>query len=151
MYCVGYGSQGVHFYYMGAKLWIYIMLVNDKTLFKIKDNKRNFDEDMSDERYSMDPSNKFHNALDEYPTMHHFATQMCTHVHISVTKWCIVGYLCNAFGVYSTGAWVTKKISMLKSMLQTWHLIGWQHSHQPIRSHVSKSLLSNMEFNMDFI
>ena len=32
----------------------------------------------------------------------------------------------------------------------TWHLIGWQHSHQPIRSHVRKSLLTNMEFNMDF-
>ena len=26
------------------------------------------------------------------PTMHHFVTEMCTHVHISVTKWCIVGY-----------------------------------------------------------
>ena len=44
---------------------------------------------------------------------------------------------------------------MVKSMLankdfQTWHLIGWQHSRQPIRSHVRKSLLINMEFNMDF-
>ena len=48
-----------------------------------------------------------------------------------------------------------KNISMLKSMLlhkdfQTWHLIGWQHSRQPIRSHVKKSLLTNIEFNMDF-
>ena len=24
--------------------------------------------------------------------MHHFVTEMCTYVHISVTKWCIVGY-----------------------------------------------------------
>ena len=24
--------------------------------------------------------------------MHHFVTEMCTHMHISVTKWCIVGY-----------------------------------------------------------
>ena len=29
---------------------------------------------------------------DRYPTMHHFVTEMCTSVHISVTKWCIVGY-----------------------------------------------------------
>ena len=29
------------------------------------------------------------------PTMHHFVTEMCTHVHISVTKWCVVGYLSN--------------------------------------------------------
>ena len=43
------------------------------------------------------------------------------------------------------------EISMLKSMLvdkdfQTWHLIGWQHSWQPIRSHVRKPLLTNMDF-----
>ena len=28
----------------------------------------------------------------KYPTMYHFVTEMCTHVHISVTKWYIVGY-----------------------------------------------------------
>ena len=47
------------------------------------------------------------------------------------------------------------EMSILKSILvskdfQTWHLIGWQHSRQPIRSHVRKCLLTNMEFNMDF-
>ena len=35
---------------------------------------------------SIDPSHKSHNASDKYPTMHHFVTEMCTHVHISVTK-----------------------------------------------------------------
>ena len=45
---------------------------------------------------SMEPSHKSHNASDEYPTMHHFVTEMCTRVHISVTKWCIVGYWTNA-------------------------------------------------------
>ena len=29
--------------------------------------------------------------------MHHFVTEMCTHVYISVTKWCIVGYGTDAF------------------------------------------------------
>ena len=38
-----------------------------------------------------DPFHKSHNALDEYPTMHHFVTEMCMHMHISVTKWCIMG------------------------------------------------------------
>ena len=28
--------------------------------------------------------------------MHHFVSEMCTCVHISVTKWCIVGYLSDA-------------------------------------------------------
>ena len=39
---------------------------------------------------------KSHNAPLPYPTMHHFVTEMGTCVHISVTKWCIVGYLFNA-------------------------------------------------------
>ena len=38
------------------------------------------------------PSHESHNTLDKYPIMHHFLTEMCTHVHISVTKWCIVRY-----------------------------------------------------------
>ena len=44
-----------------------------------------------------------------YPTLHHFVTEMCTHVHISVTKWCIVRYdtdalwdLCNRSITVST-------------------------------------------------
>ena len=37
-----------------------------------------------------------HNASVTYPTMHHFVTEKCTYVHISVTKWCIVGYLSDA-------------------------------------------------------
>ena len=44
----------------------------------------------------IDLSHKSHNAPDKYPTMHHFVTEMCTHVHISVTKWCIMGYLSDA-------------------------------------------------------
>ena len=31
-----------------------------------------------------------------YPTMHHFVTEMCTYVHISVAIWCIVGCLSDA-------------------------------------------------------
>ena len=34
---------------------------------------------------------KSHNVLEKWPTMHYFITEMCKHVHISVTKWCIVG------------------------------------------------------------
>ena len=40
----------------------------------------------------IDPSHKSQNASGKYPTIQHFVTEMCTHVHISVTKWCIVGY-----------------------------------------------------------
>ena len=34
---------------------------------------------------------------------------------------------------------------------QTWLLIGWQLCYQPIRCHVRKSLLTNMDFDMDFL
>ena len=43
--------------------------------------------------FPIDPSHKSQNASVPYPTMQHFVTEMCTHVHISVTKWCIVGYM----------------------------------------------------------
>ena len=39
---------------------------------------------------------KYHHVLIPDPTMHHFATEMCTCVHISVTKCCIGGYMSNA-------------------------------------------------------
>ena len=46
---------------------------------------------------TIDPSHKSHNASHKYPIMHHLVTEMCTHVHISVTKCCIVGYGTDAF------------------------------------------------------
>ena len=49
---------------------------------------------------------------------------------------------------------VYKQISMLKftsinTDFQTWFPIGWQQSHQPIGSHVRKSVLTSMDFNRD--
>ena len=41
------------------------------------------------------------------------------------------------------------KISWNK-YFQTWHLIAMQHSCQPIRSHVRKSLLTSMDFHPNF-
>ena len=41
---------------------------------------------------AIDPSHKSNNVLDKYPTMHQYVTEMYTCVHISVTKWCILGY-----------------------------------------------------------
>ena len=40
----------------------------------------------------MDPCHKSNTALDKYPTINHFVRERCTHVQLSVTKWCIVGY-----------------------------------------------------------
>ena len=44
----------------------------------------------------IDPSHKSRDTPIPYPEMHHFMTEMCTCMHISVTKWCIVGYLSDA-------------------------------------------------------
>ena len=43
---------------------------------------------------------KSHNAPVPYPTIQHFVTEMCTHVHISVTKWCIMGYLSGTWDLW---------------------------------------------------
>ena len=46
--------------------------------------------------FIIDLLHKSHNAPVPYPTMHHFVTEICTCVQISVAKWCIVGNLSNA-------------------------------------------------------
>ena len=49
--------------------------------------------------------------------MHHFVTEMCTNVHISVTKWCIVGY--------GTGTlWDLGNSSMIRSSTGKWSSTG---------------------------
>ena len=42
-------------------------------------------------KHVKDLLHKSHNVPVPCATMHHFATEMCTCVHISVTKWCILG------------------------------------------------------------
>ena len=44
------------------------------------------------QRVLIDPSQKSQDGSDKYPTIHHFVPEIYTHVHISVTKWCVVGY-----------------------------------------------------------
>ena len=53
---------------------------------------------------SIDLLHKSHNAPIPNPTMHHVVTEVCTCVHISVTKWCIVGFLSDALWVLWDGS-----------------------------------------------
>ena len=46
-------------------------------------------------RVAIDLLHKSQNASVQYPKVHHFVTEMCTNVYISVTDWCIVGCLSN--------------------------------------------------------
>ena len=57
----------------------------------------------------IDPSHKPHNALDGYPTIQYFATEMCTRahfcykmVHCGIWDRCIVGFV-RWVSVYETG------------------------------------------------
>ena len=45
-----------------------------------------------------------HNPSHNYPTMLHLVTELCPHVHISVSKCCIVGYGTNALWDLSEGS-----------------------------------------------
>ena len=82
---------------------------------------------------SIDPSNKSHNVLGKYPTMHHFVTEMCTHVHISVTKWCIVGYLPNTLWDLLDGSisWLIPWVFASPVHEQPWYYIACENSKTP--------------------
>ena len=71
----------------------------------------------------MDQIHTSHNTPVPYPTMHHFVTEMCTCVHISVTKWCIVGHL-----LKRTMGFV-RWVSIFKFMQITWclNITWWRH------------------------
>ena len=43
----------------------------------------------------MDHYHKYCNVAVPYPTLYHFATDICTYVHISIKKLCNVGHLSN--------------------------------------------------------
>ena len=47
-----------------------------------------------------DPSHNYCNAPDKYPTTHYFVTEMWAGVHISVTKWCIMGIAASLWDFY---------------------------------------------------
>ena len=72
---------------MGAWL-LTILYIPFVAKIKLQTHKRH----ISTHDIAICPSHKSHNAPDKYPTMDHFVTEMYTHVHISVTKWCILGY-----------------------------------------------------------
>ena len=42
------------------------------------------------------PNSQIPQCTSPCPTMHPFVTEICTRVHTSVTKWCIVGYISDA-------------------------------------------------------
>ena len=68
----------------------------------------------------VDRLHKSHNAPVPYPIMLHLVTEMCIPVHISVTKWCVVGYLYDAL-------WDLWDGSMWHQYQQV--LLSWQCDH----------------------
>ena len=50
--------------------------------------------------------------------MHHFETEMCTHVHISVTKWCIVGYRTGALWDLHNRSISSPKLTIIMGWLE---------------------------------
>ena len=76
---------------------------------------------------SIDLSHKSHNALNKYPTEHHFVTKMCTHVNISVTKCCIVGYGTDAFWYLRDGFIISYVGYTISTHKHTW----WHHQMEP--------------------
>ena len=69
---------------------------------------------------SLDLLHKSHNAPVPYPTMHRFVAEMCTCVHISVTKWCIVRYVLCIVGFE---IWASLGLKSPTSQLFLWQFV----------------------------
>ena len=70
-------------------------------------------------------SNKFHNALVSYPTMHYFVTVMCTCVNISVTNgalWdiCPMGFVRWVYR-HDDSSWILVNICSANGLEPVWH------------------------------
>ena len=65
---------------------------------------------------------KSHNTPVPCPIIHHFVTEMCTCVHISVIKWCIVGHFPMHCGISEMGQTVTSAQSWLCYGTLTWSI-----------------------------
>ena len=84
---------------------------------------------------SLDPSHKSHNALHKYPTMHQLVAEISTPVHISVTKWRIVGctgiYLAHDIDLHMNGASLVCSNFTIHFTLFFWHEISCYNNHTP--------------------
>ena len=56
---------------------------------------------------AIDPFHKSHDALQKYPKMHHFVTEISTRanfcykmMHCGIWDWCIVGFMPQIYGIY---------------------------------------------------
>ena len=66
----------------------------------------------------IDTSHKFHYALDKYPTIHHFVTEMCTCIIVGTWDQCIVGFVQH---VYFNNIWII--FSLLCVCTSPWPLV----------------------------
>ena len=73
----------------------------------------------------IDPSHKSHNVPELCPTMHHFVTEMSTCVHISVTNWCIVGYLPDALWDLWNGSILESYWYIFEVAFSCWFCCFW--------------------------
>ena len=81
----------------------------------------------------IDLIHKYHNAQVPHPTMHHFVIEMCTCVHFSVAKWCIVGNLSNALWDLWDGSialcvrWDRTTLPLRPRLHYIKHTVHWLH------------------------
>ena len=88
---------------------------------------------------AIDLFHKTHNAPVPYPTAHHFVTEMCTCVHISVTKCCVVGYWYNVSWDLWDGSVLVKEV-----MSQHW-------GRYETRTAILQTMFSNTSSSMKVV
>ena len=87
-------------------------------------------------------SHKSHNT--QYPIMHYFVTEICTYVHISVTKWCIVEYGVGALWDFKVET--THNVSSQNMYSFKWTMAKWWDSNQVIKQYTDAQQI--LELNL---
>ena len=83
--------------------------------------------------------------------MHHFITEICTRVHISVKRWCIVGYLSDALwdlwdeSIDIIRCWIHKEYHILFVWCFEYFIWKWQRNIVKKLCHMSIPLPQNTD------
>ena len=86
---------------------------------------------LSNKRHQIDLLHKSHNAPFPYSRTHRFVTETCICAHISVTKWCIVGYFVMHCGIREVNLFKpTFYTAVLYNVVSKFITLLWRHNER---------------------
>ena len=100
---------------------------------------------LSETWYYIVPSHTSQSASDKCPIMHHFVTKICTRVHISVAKMCIVGYGTDVLRDLPSGSISTQESFISrKAALEIAIFRSVKNVYRPLRNETNLNVLNQI-------